>query len=247
MKKDSAYKTRVLFYDIESSPNVGYTWGKWEQNVIEFIEYWKLLSFAYKWQGEAKVRCVQGNQKDYRLDKQVTVALWKIQDEADIVVAHNAVGFDNKMSNTKFIEHCLGPVSPFKVIDTLQVARKYFKFTGNSLDELADFLGVGRKKQTGGFSLWKGCMKGDKTCWKKMAEYNVQDVVLLERVYNKLKAWMTNHPDVNIFEGNRKEGSCPVCKSCNLRKRGQSYLASGKKKQRYRCKDCDNWFLGKAK
>ena len=38
---------KILFYDLETSPNVSYTWGKWEQNVIAFKKEWELLSFAY--------------------------------------------------------------------------------------------------------------------------------------------------------------------------------------------------------
>ena len=46
---------RILIYDLESAPNVGYTWRKWDQNVIEFVQEWYILTVAWKWLGEKKV------------------------------------------------------------------------------------------------------------------------------------------------------------------------------------------------
>src|SRR5271166_7117509 len=51
-------KAKVLFYDLETSPNLGYSWGKYEQNIIEFKKQWELLSVAYRWQGEKEIHCV---------------------------------------------------------------------------------------------------------------------------------------------------------------------------------------------
>ena len=48
-------KAKVLLIDIETVPHKVYTWGKYDQNVIAFIEYSSLLSVAWKWHGEKKV------------------------------------------------------------------------------------------------------------------------------------------------------------------------------------------------
>jgi hypothetical protein len=34
---------------LETAPNLGYVWGKWEQNVIDFKKSWYVLSFAVLW------------------------------------------------------------------------------------------------------------------------------------------------------------------------------------------------------
>lgn len=39
----------VLLFDVESFPNEGYTWGKWEQDAIEFTglqegDEWNIMS-----------------------------------------------------------------------------------------------------------------------------------------------------------------------------------------------------------
>src|SRR5690349_16138939 len=53
-----ARRMKVYLVDIETTPNLGYTWGKWEQSVIEFRKEWELLSFAYKELDKGTVRCL---------------------------------------------------------------------------------------------------------------------------------------------------------------------------------------------
>ena len=38
LAKDPDYKQRILLFDIETSPLISYTWGIWEQDVIEVKE-----------------------------------------------------------------------------------------------------------------------------------------------------------------------------------------------------------------
>src|SRR5712664_1835689 len=93
-----------------------------------------------------------------------------------------------------------------------------FRFDSNKLDDLARYLGVGRKLPHTGFHLWKGCMSGDREAWKTMKDYNKQDVILLENVYYRIRAWDKNHPSVN-----RGQEACPVCAGTDTHKRGFSY------------------------
>ena len=39
---------KILLIDIETAPNLGYIWGKYEQNVIDYKTEWYLLSFCAK-------------------------------------------------------------------------------------------------------------------------------------------------------------------------------------------------------
>ena len=52
------HKAKVLIFDIETSPNLSYTWGKWQQDVIKFQSEWEMLSFSYKWLGDRKIVAV---------------------------------------------------------------------------------------------------------------------------------------------------------------------------------------------
>lgn len=236
-------KPRVLFYDIETSPNLGYSWGKWEQNIIAFKKEWELLSFAYKWKGEKKVHCL--TRKDYPSEKALVREMWKIHNEADIVIAHNGDAFDQKKLKAKYVQHGFNPPQPAKTIDTLKIARANFAFNSNKLDDLGNILGLGRKEQTGGFQLWLDCMSGIKKAWAKMAKYNKQDVVLLERVYMKLRSWMPNHPNLNLYKEEDDRGACPVCQSTKVQAQGIR-VAVKTRKQRFQCQACGHWFTGKA-
>jgi hypothetical protein len=228
-------KNKILLIDLETSPTLGYVWQLWEANCLKVVKPWKILCFAYKWFGDSKTHVV--SLPMVKNEKELVKRLWSVFNEADIIIAHNGDKFDVKKSYAKFIEHGLTPPMPFKTIDTLKVARRYFKFDSNRLDALGELLGVGRKLQTGGFDLWDKCMQGDRNAYRVMERYNKQDVYLLERIYIKLRPWMTSHPNLSIFNGNN---TCPVCGSHKLQKRGYNMTVSGKT-QRVQCMDCGRW------
>ncbi len=237
MNDENSVEPKILFFDIETTPNIVYTWGIWEQNAIDVIEDWSLLCFAYKWFGEKGVYAEGAKGEEKLLVKE----LWQLFNEADIIVAHNGDQFDIKKANALFVKYGLKPPAPYKTIDTKKVAKKHFRFDSNKLDELGRYLGLGRKIQTGGFELWKGCMAGDKKAWKTMLAYNKQDVLLLEKVYLKMRGWMTTHPNMNLLNG---EGcSCPNCGSTNMHRRGFLITRVGRF-QRWACQVCGAWAKG---
>jgi hypothetical protein len=150
-------------------------------------------------------------------------------------MGHNVDKFDVRKVNAKLIQHGFTPPSPYKTIDTLKIARRYFKFDSNRLNDLGVLLGLGKKVETGGFSLWEKCIAGEKKAWERMKKYNKQDVVLLERVYLKLRPWMKNHPD--IF----KIGvECQKCGSTNVQWNGYR-ITKTKKHRRFCCQNCGGW------
>ena len=235
-------KNKILFFDIETSPILGYVWQLRETDVLKIVKSWKLLCFSYKWI-DSKVKTVSLPQfKNYKKDKEddsaIVKELWNLFNEADIIIAHNGDKFDIKKSYAKFSEHNLPPPEPFRTVDTLKVARRYFKFDSNRLDALGDYLELGRKIQTGGIELWLEVIAGDKQAWRKMERYNRQDVALLEKVYLKLRPFMNNHPNLSIFNGY----SCPICGGKDLQRRGFSISTTGKR-QRMQCTDCGGWSL----
>lgn len=229
---------KIYLIDIETSPNKGYTWGKWEQNVIWFEEEWKLLCLAYKKPNEKTTHCVSRLDFKDKSDKSLTKAAWNIFNEADVLIGHNIDNFDNKKLRAKFLEHGLKPPRPYKTIDTLKIARAQFAFTSNKLDDLAKSLGLGEKIHTGGHLLWKGCMDGDPKAWAKMIEYNKHDVVLLEEVYDCMKPWHPSHPNLTLYSDGT---GCPVCSSPKVQKRGFQILRL-RRAQRLHCQSCGHWF-----
>lgn len=226
-------KPVIAFIDIETSPIRGYTWGMYEQNVIKIDQHWNLLSFAVKY-GDKTTNVLTGT------DEELTKYLWDVFDRSDIIVAHNGDSFDIKKANAKFIQYGLTPPSPYKKVDTLKIARKYFKFESNKLDDLGELLGVGRKMKHAGIDMWFAVMDGDEKALKMMARYNKQDVELLYNVYQKLKSWDESRPNMNIFS---EIDGCPTCGSSNIQSRGFSITKTGKKK-RFQCQDCGSWCSG---
>jgi uncharacterized protein YprB with RNaseH-like and TPR domain len=247
--QDPQTPAKILFLDIETAPSLGWVWGKWQQNVIDFKKDWYILSYAYKWAHENEIKVIglidlPGYKRHAENDKALAKTLWKLLDEADIVIAQNGDGFDVPKINTRFLIHDLQPPSPYKTVDTLKIARKVFAFDSNKLDDLGHYLNIGRKLPHTGFHLWKGCMTGDPEAWKLMKEYNAHDIDLLEKLYYKVRAWDKNHPQVN--KGQIANEACPKCSSDHVQKRGFSYTQL-RKKQRYQCLNCTTWYEGSAK
>lgn len=239
-------KPKILLFDIETSPNIAYVWGKYEQNVLgDYLQERMIISVAWKWLGEKEVHvmCVPDFYKPSKSkikNKKLIEKLHSLFVAADIIVAQNGDNFDIKMANTEFAHYGLTPPPPHKTVDTLKVARSKFRFNSNKLDDLGARLGLGRKVKTGGFDLWLGCLRGEKKSWERMKSYNVQDVILLEKIYLKLKPWMTNHPNINVIDG---VDGCPGCGSMHLNSRGWQLMPTGRKR-RFQCMDCGAWSKG---
>ncbi len=239
-------KPRILLFDIENTPLIGYSFGLWETNILATVKDWNMLCFSYKWLGDKKTKVIalpdfKGYSKDKSDDKLLVKQLWILFEQADIIIGHNSDQFDIKKANARFAYHKLPPPSPYKTVDTKKVAKRYFKFDSNKLTELGRFLKLGVKEETGGIQLWFDCMAGVDSAWKKMKSYNIQDVVLLEKIYLELRPWITNHPSLGVLNGDR--GACPACGSVHVQFRGTG-INSTTKYQRLQCQDCSCWFKG---
>lgn len=234
---------KVLFWDIETSLIVGKTFQIWNTNVLDIQEDWYMLSFSWRW-GHEKTTYVKalcdypGYNSGNDCEKLLVKDLWKLIDEADVLVHHNGDKFDLRKSNAKFLAYGLKPYSPVKSIDTLKQARKHFGFTSNKLNELGKLFGVGTKTPHTGIRLWLECMEGDLKAFNLMKKYSKQDTILLYEVYNKLLPWIT---PVNM--GMFVEDGTPTCPNCcseKMQKRGYSTTNAGKY-QRYQCTNCGKY------
>lgn len=237
---------KVLLFDLETSPILGYTFGLYETNVLHVVRDSFMLSFAFKWQGDKKVQVrALPDYPLYKKDRYDDTSLLKdlhaLIDSADIVIAHNGDGFDVKVANARFIKQGLDPIANRISIDTLKEARKKFRFTSNKLTDLATYAGLGQKKETGGKDLWVNCMDGDPKAWRKMKEYNIHDVVLLEGIYLWMRPWMKTHPNMNIFKNTIAQ--CSRCLSSNVMKWGRRFKGGGAY-QRFMCGECGCEMLG---
>lgn len=240
MKKQIGPK--ILLLDIETSPLISYTWGIWDQNIglNQISTDWNILSWGAKWfdLSNSKVIYEDLRGKDVRDDKSLLKGLWKLLDEADIIVTQNGKQFDAKKINARFIYHGFQPPSSFKHIDTLKLAKKYFGFTSNKLEYMADKLNTKYKKlkhnKFPGFDLWKECLAGNIKAWKEMEKYNKHDVLSLEELYSKLIPW-DNSINFNVYH-DLQDTFC-TCGNDSFTKIGFRFTTTGKY-QRYKCTEC---------
>lgn len=234
-------KANTLIYDIETSYIEGASWGTYQQDLLWVSQDWHLLSFSWKWLGgrQTFVEALpdyKRYKKEPRNDIELVRKLHQLFNMADVVVAHNGDKFDQRKVQARMLAHGLEPPIPYAQVDTLKIARKHFALTSNKLDDIGEYLGVGRKLDTGGKYLWKQCVEGDPKAWARMKKYNKQDVMLLERVYLKLRPWMTNHPALHMIEG--RPLSCSKCGSTKIHA-GMKYRATNTNLYQYfRCQGC---------
>ena len=234
---------KILLLDIETYPNLVHCWGLWDQNVSinQIITPGYTLCYAAKWYGETGWFFDSVNNST---TKKMLKGLHALLEEADAVIHYNGDRFDIPTINKDFLLLGYTPPSPAKQMDLLKTVKLKFKFPSNKLDYVSQALGVGKKAKHEGHELWIKCGQGDKTAWKTMEEYNVQDVLLLEKLYEKLIPWVKNHANYSLF--NTGQLVCPHCGGNHYQKRG-SYHTATSVFQRYRCVDCGTWFRDNKK
>lgn len=230
---------KILLLDIETFPNLVYVWGSYKQNVLAVKEHTIVCSYSAKWlDGKQTTRTLYdfpGYTPKKRDDTKLIQELWVLVDEADIIVAHYGDGFDVPTLKASFMRTGLLPPTPFKTVDTKKVASKYFYFGGSyTLDNIVQYLGLGKKLPTGGFDLWAKCMEGDPAAWARMKKYNAHDVVILEKLYLYMLPWISDHP--SVF-GSKQ---CPKCGSSSLQSRGMA-RTNTRQYRRFQCQDCGGW------
>lgn len=190
---------KILMLDIETTPMQVYTWGLWDQNIgiNQIIKPTEMMCFGAKWQGKKKVtfKSVHHDGKEAMLKE-----LHSMMEEADVLMGWNSASFDHKHIKREFLENGMTPPSVVKDLDLMSVVKANFRFPSNKLDYVAQALGVGSKVKHSGFDLWIGCMAGRESSWREMKKYQIQDVVLLEELYQVLLPWLPGASSVSIKE-----------------------------------------------
>lgn len=229
---------KILLIDIETAPNVAHVWGLWQQNVgiNQIMASGYTMCYAAKWYGEEDIffdSVYHNNPK--RMIKKAHALLEK----ADAVIHYNGTKFDIPTLNKEFLLFGLKPPASYKQIDLLKTARSQFRFPSNKLDYVAQALNLGRKTPGLTHDLWVQCMAKEPVAWDKMMTYNINDVLLLEKVYDKMKPWIKGHANHSLYEENGLV--CPACGGTHYQRRGFAYTQAAKY-ARFQCKDCGHWF-----
>lgn len=230
-------KPKIILWDTEVSTALVKGYGpKWDFKCVEEVRPQQLMCYSWK---ELDARATHFvSMHDFDTYKEFIQSLADLLDEADISIAHNGIHFDDKMANTFFITQGVDRPSMRKSVDTCRVARSKFRFSSNKLDDLGTFLGVGEKVSISLIGIEDDFLDGKRQAIRDMKRYNVQDVILLEKIYKKLLPYIDNHPNIGMYA--RQEGICSHCGSINLQKRGIKPRGTGLV-QWYFCNDCRGW------
>lgn len=225
-------KPKILYVDLETSPILGWAWDGYETTLLDIEQDSKIISFAYQWEGEDRVKAKALTDFPYKPnrfkidDRDLVFALYELFQKADMIVAQNGDRFDVRVANARFLYYQLPPPAEYKTVDTLKVARKYFKMPFHSLDHMCRYMGIERKVDAGGKGTWFRCMDGDAKAWRHMIYYNKKDVDCLREVYKRMRGWHKTHPNLSFLT--RNNGVCPTCQSRKFKRDGYRYLRIGK-------------------
>lgn len=243
------YEPKILILDVELAPITAHVWRIFDETIgLNQIEKdWSILSWAAKWHGKDDIfyADMRNHCADLQNDSVILQKLWDLMDEAELIIGHNLKRFDLKKINTRFLKAGLKPTNKPGALDTLVMAKSQFAFTSNKLEYIASFLGVGEKskhKKFHGFELWSECMRGNPEAWEEMELYNKNDVIITERVFDKLSPYCKTI-NRNAWRSDRDNLVCS-CGSENLQSAGTRGNNQGIY-YRIRCRDCGKSFKSK--
>lgn len=234
-------KRKRLYFDIETSPNIGLFWSAGYKQKIDYsniIKERSIICICYKWEDEKQVHSLSWDKN--QSDKKLLQEFIKVANQADELVGHNGDKFDLRWVRTRCLYHRIELFPKYVTIDTLKLSRRQFRFNSNRLDYIASFLGIGKKIKTD-FNLWKDIVlnKCEKSM-AKMIDYCKQDVKLLEQVHKELRLHDTPKTHYGVVLSNDKR-LCPECASNNVIISKTRITAAGTKQIQYKCNDCGKY------
>jgi DNA polymerase III epsilon subunit-like protein len=202
-------------------------------SIDKILQAGQVLCWAAKFVGSKEVKFARHDEPHF------LTAIHAMLDEADAVITYNGKSFDVPHLNREFLRNGMAPPSPFKHVDLFLTVKKQFNFPSNKLAYVAKELGIGEKTEHEGFPLWIKCAAGDKNAWAKMRKYNLQDVILTEKLYHKLLPWVSGLPNRALY-GSSNNPVCPVCGSTHIQQRGY-YRTNTQMYKRFQCQSCKAW------
>ncbi len=212
------HQAKVLIYDIETAPNIGWFWGagyKLNIGANQIIKERAVICVSYKWLGEEQIYNLSWDiEQD---DKFLVEQFVSVLNEADLIVAHNGDRFDLKWLKTRALFHGIPTLPKYNQFDTLKVAKSKLYLNSNRLDYISKFLGFEGKIVTTP-DLWKSVViNNDRKALKEMLVYCDEDVNQLEKVYKVFKDLDNPRLHTGVLNGLTKQTS-PISGGVNIEK-----------------------------
>jgi len=231
---------KIVIWDLETSnlnANFGY-----------------VLCAGWKYLGDRKTHVIKID--DYKLhktdptnDSEVVKRMGEVLTDCDGIVTWFGGFFDEPYLNSRLLNHGLPLVPPFTAgthIDGWRIAKKKLKLNSNRLASVSSFLSVEEKTPLNG-PIWIKAMAGNKAALRYVYRHCEQDVIVLEQVYNKIRPLCSWHFNVNLDATDAIKAAGPLCPKCGsnrVERRGFRWSYTTKS-QKFHCKGCGGWSLGK--
>lgn len=223
-----------LFFDIETSPCLGWFWRPGYQTNLNYgnvIEDAKIICICYKWNYSPKIYYLKWDKN--QCDKEMMIKFIEIMHKADEIVGHNSDRFDTKWLRTRAMIHDIDMMPDFKSIDTLKQARQLLNLPSNRLDSIGKYFNLGQKLENEP-NLWhKVWRENNQAALMRMIKYCKQDVNLLEQWFDKLNKYIK--PKTSMAS---KKGNCPECNHTEFKFNGHRVSARLGQSVQLQCKKC---------
>jgi hypothetical protein len=210
-------RVRRLFWDIETSPNIGFFWRPGWKITIDpdnIIHERAVICICWKWEDQKKVNHLRWRKG---CDMEMICKFVEVLEEADEAVAHNGDKFDMGWYNGRHLIHGLEPIPKTKTVDTYKIAARNFNLNSYKLDYLAKIL---------------------------LGEGKIKDVVLLERVWKRLSAYIDpeTHAAVMATGNVRDRWRCKHCGSDHVKKSKTNVTKAGMIQHQMQCLNCGRYY-----
>jgi DNA polymerase elongation subunit (family B) len=241
---------KILVFDIETCPNLGWFWGLFKQNIRpdQIKEPTRMICFAAKWLGEQKI--IFRSEYHHGQEEMLTT-LRALLDEADVTVTYNGDKFDIKRVRKEFRLHGMEQPSDFISVDLYKIIKRIEDWPSHQMGYIAEELGLSQKMKHHGFLLWREAM-GDfgeerqRKAWNIMRRYNRQDLKPTEDLFYRYEANIVL-PAAGLFAPAPLDlpptPPCPnpLCQSTHVTRQGYKRTKTRRYPQ-YKCQTCGKWF-----
>lgn len=239
----------ILYFDIETSMMLAWIHQLHKQTVgyhqlHEDFSSKKILCISYRYGHWKKAKVLKWD-ADKRCDIKMLEKFNKIASDAQLLLGHNAQGFDVKELRTAIALRGLAAAwCETPCLDTLTEWKRTFRFASNRLDYVARELGVGRKSPVN-IDHWIQCTLGNKGKYlKEMTTYCGIDTDILYECHKRLDFYVP--PSKAVYNlrtrdySNYPEECSANCGNTDKKQfiKYGPYGYKGKSYQQYRCQKC---------
>ena len=231
---------KILILDVENARMQfgGWNIGKQVITAPQIIKDWFLLGWSAKWLFDSTVMSdfVTSKEALARDDARICKSVWKLMNDADIIITHNGIRSDFPKLNTRFLLTGLMPPMPYQVIDTFKIAIKWFQFGSASLNYMSKII-LRKEKLNTDYQLWIDCENGIQEQIDYMEKYCKEDTSLTEKVYLEIRPWIKSHPNLAVMMEAESQ-CCPNCGGFEFEEKEGYYTTPQNKYITVRCKNC---------